>query len=185
MEQSADTIRSHEAHVVVGLLQIPDYTAAIARSVGVAPTSDSYVQWNIEQRALRQKRTNDGDLNLSVVQPEIPLHLQMGDRSTMAAQLAHLVAIGRQPNVTIQIVPFSVGQYEALRAGSISIMTHPWSQGPTVFHQRYNRQAAIEDANKAAGFVAAWEQASELAPSPADSRALITETAEAWSSRAC
>ena len=44
MEQSATEILVHEPHVVQGLLQTPDYAAAIARSVGVVPTSEAYAQ---------------------------------------------------------------------------------------------------------------------------------------------
>jgi len=50
MEQSASEIIDHEPHVVDGLLQTPGYAAAIARSVGVVPTSEEYARRNVEQR---------------------------------------------------------------------------------------------------------------------------------------
>jgi transcriptional regulator with XRE-family HTH domain len=180
MEQSATEVRSHEPHVVYGLLQTPEYAAAIAGSVGVAPTPEGYVRRNIEQRQYRQARVNGGDLTIHVVQPEIPLHLRMGDPATMAAQLDRLVEMGRRPNVTLQIVPFSVGQYEALRMGSFSVMRHPWVQGLTVYHLQYGGLASIEDVDEAANFLAAFDQAAELALSPEDSLAFIEQAAEQW-----
>jgi transcriptional regulator with XRE-family HTH domain len=180
MEQSATEILAHEPHVVHGLLQTSDYVAAIARSVGVAETSETYIKRNIEQRKWRQSRVYSGELRLHVVQPEIPLHLQMGDRTTMAAQMDQLAEIAGRPNVTLQIVPFSVGQYEALRMGSISIMSHPWVQGVSVYLVEHRGLAAIEDAAEAGNYVAAVEQAAGLALSPDASMRCIERIAKQW-----
>ena len=134
----------------------------------------------MEQRAWRQARVNSGDLKLHVVQPEIALHLQMGDAATMAGQMDKLVEMGRQPNVTIQIVPYAIGQYEALRMGGISVMTHPWVRGVSVYYRPYPTLAVIDDADEAANFLAAIEQAASLALSPDDSLAFIAEAGKGW-----
>lgn len=180
MEQSATEIRSHEPCVVYGLLQTPAYAAAIARSVGVTPTPDSYVGRNVEQRAYRQARVNDGEVSVTVVQPEIALRLKLGTSQTMAEQLRHLVELGARPNVTIQIVPFSVGQYEALRMGGISLMTHPWVPGLSVYFKRYEGAILVDEAEEAANFVAAFDHATRVALSPNDSQAFIAEVADQW-----
>jgi transcriptional regulator with XRE-family HTH domain len=180
MEQSATEILAHEPHVVHGLLQTSDYAAAVARSVGVADSSETYIRRNIEQRKWRQGRIHSGDLRLHVVQPEIPLHLQMGDPAVMAAQIEQLVEMADRPNVTIQIVPFSVGQYEALRMGSISIMTHPIVNGVSVYLVEHRGLASIEDASEAANYVAAVEQAAGLALSPEASLRCLERSADRW-----
>jgi transcriptional regulator with XRE-family HTH domain len=180
MEQSATEIIDHESHVVDGLLQTPDYAAAIARSVGVVPTSEAYARRNVEQRAWRQVRVDNGDLVLHVIQPELALRLQIGGPAVMAAQMDKLVEMGQRPNVTVQVVPFSVGQYEALRMGSISIMTHPWAQGRSVYHLPYRDLALVEDADEAANFIAAIEQAMTLALSPEGSLAFIAQAGDVW-----
>lgn len=180
-EQSATEVQSHEPHAWHGLLQTPGYAAAIARSVGVVETPESYTQRNVEQRAHRQVRIINGSLQLHVVQSEIPLRLRMGDDATMAEQLAHVAKVGEQPNITVQIVPFTVGQYEALRVGAISVMTHPWTQGPSVYLRRYGTGSeAVEDPDEAANFVAILEHAMAVALSPEDSLAFIAEVAEQW-----
>lgn len=180
MEQSATAILAHEPHAVHGLLQTPDYAAGIARSVGVAETPESYVRRNVEQRRWRQARVFSGDLDLHVVQPEIPLRMQIGDRSTMAAQMDRLIEMAGRPNVTLQIVPFSIGQYEALRMGSVSVMTHPWVRGVSVYLVEHRGLAAIEDAEEAANYVAAVEQAADLALSPEESLTCIEKMAKRW-----
>jgi transcriptional regulator with XRE-family HTH domain len=180
MEQSATEILAHEPHVVHGLLQTPDYAAAIARSVGVAPSSEAYERRNKEQRQWRQVRVERGDVALHVVQPEIALRLRLGTREGMAAQMDKLIALGRRDHVTVQVVPFSVGQYEALRMGSISVMTHPWVPGRTVYWVRYPGLAEVEDPDEAANFIAAVEQAATLALTPDESLELIARAAEEW-----
>jgi transcriptional regulator with XRE-family HTH domain len=180
MEQSASEILDHEPHVVHGLLQTPAYAEAIGRSVGVAPPSDDYAKRNVEQRSWRQVRLNNGALMLHVVQPEIALRLQMGSRAAMAEQMDRLVELGQQPNVTVQIVPFSVGQYEALRMGSISVMTHPWANDRSVYYVPWQGLVAIEDPEEAANFIEAVEQAATLALPPEESLAFIAQAGDQW-----
>ncbi|HEY8525523.1 MAG TPA: helix-turn-helix transcriptional regulator [Acidimicrobiales bacterium] len=183
MEQSASSMRSHETQVVDGLLQTPDYAAAIARSVGVGETPESYVQRNIEQRAWRQARVLSGDLQLFVVQPETVLRLQLGTPEVMAGQMDRLVELGDRPNVTYQIVPFSIGQYEAMRMGAFKIFIHPWTQGASVYVIRHEGTFLVDDADEAENYEAAWEQATRLALSPDETAALCKEAAEQWRSR--
>jgi transcriptional regulator with XRE-family HTH domain len=179
-EQSATEIVDHEPHLVDGLLQTPAYAEAVARSVGVVPASEEYARRNVEQRRWRQERVNAGDVALRVVMSEIGLHIRMGSPTTMVEQLEHLVAMGQRPNITVQVVPFSVGQYEALRMGSISIMRHRYIEGVSVYHLPYRDLALIDDLDEAANFVAAVEHATALALSPADSLAFIAEAADRW-----
>jgi DNA-binding XRE family transcriptional regulator len=180
MEQSATAILAHEPHAVHGLLQSPGYAAGIARTVGVAETPDSYVERNVEQRRWRQARVLNGDLTLHVVQPEIPLRMQIGGRTTMAEQMDRLVDMANRPNVTIQIVPFSIGQYEALRMGSVSVMTHPWVRGPSVYLVEHRGLVAIDDSEEAANYIAAVEQAADLALSPKKTLEFIEKMAKLW-----
>jgi hypothetical protein len=180
MEQSAVALRSHQPHVIDGLLQSPEYAAAIARSVGVEETPESYVRRNVEQRAWRQQRVTHGDITLHVVHHETCLRLQMADPATMAAQMDRLLETAELPSVTIQIVPYSVGQYEALRIGGITIMAHPWIIGASVFVQLPQRLMMLEDTDDVDNAVAAFDQASGLALSPAESLGLIAEAAQRW-----
>lgn len=179
-EQSAEEIISHEPHVIHGLLQTPAYAAAIAQSVGVTQTSPAYIDRNVSQREHRQGRLDRGAVELNVIHSEMALHLKLGTSAEMAAQLHHLVELGRRDNVTIQVVPFTVGQYEALRVGAISAMTHPWTHGPSVFIRRYGGTVQIEDSDEAANFVAVLTHAASVALPPDESLAFIARAAEQW-----
>lgn len=183
MEQSATRMRSHGTTVLEGLLQTAGYAAAIARSVGVGATPDSYIERNIEQRALRQARMLNGELELSVVHPETVLRLRLGSNDTMAAQMDWLAELAERPNVTIQIIPFTAGQYEAMRMGNYKLLTHPWIQGTTIYVIRHEGAVLVSGPDEADNYIAAWQQATRLALPPSESTALIRDAAEQWRSK--
>lgn len=180
IEQAATEIRAHELCVVYGLLQTPDYAGAIARSVGTAPTSDEYVERNIDQRRHRQKRVLEGHVELTVMQPEAALRSRLGDGQVMAEQLRHLVEMAQRPNITIQVVPFSAGQYEAQRIGIFSLNTLPWAAVPTVDLDAYGGIRLIDNAEEVRYFQAAFDQARRVALAPKTSIEFMEQLAEEW-----
>lgn len=181
-EQSATTIRVHEPKLVDGLLQTSAYVEAVVRSVGLVGVTDEYVTQNVNQRRHRQKRVKDGDVALEVIQAEQVLHVQLGSPDVMAKQLSALIDSAELPNVTVKIMPFTAGQYEARRLDSFSILAHPWGN-PTVCLSGYGGTRFVNDAEETAFFVEALDQASAVALSPAESIELIREMAETWEAR--
>lgn len=179
MEQSATSIRVHEPKLVDGLLQTPDYVEAVVRCVGLAGVTDDYVLQNINQRRHRQQRVQQGDVALDVIQSEQVLHVQLGSPDVMAKQLRSLAESADLPNVTVRIMPFSAGQYEARRLDSFSVLGHPWGN-PTVCLSGYGGTRFIRDAEETAYFVEALDRAAAVALSPADSVALIRDMAQTW-----
>lgn len=122
LERAAEETRTHLPNVVAGLFQTPDYATGIARSVGLAPQTEEYVQRVVRQRRERQSRVLSGELRVTVIQSESSLRLQICDAAGMAAQMARLIEFSELPNVTLYVTPSSVGQYEALRIGSYAIL---------------------------------------------------------------
>lgn len=179
-EQSATEVAEHQPCVIAGLAQTLDYAGAVARSVGTAPPSDEYIERTKELRALRQQRIYNGDLRYTVLMPEFPLHMQMGDAATMAEQLDHLVELNRLDNVTIQIVPYSQGQYEALRIGKFSLLYHPWTQTPSVHLEGYGGARIIDGPDEVAYFTSAFQHGQKKALPPATSAGLTADIANRW-----
>jgi len=182
MEQSATGIRVHEPKLVDGLLQTPAYVEAVVRCVGLAGVTDDYVTQNINQRRHRQQRVRTGDVGLEVIQAEQVLHVQLGTPQVMAEQLYSLADAAELPSVTVRVMPFTAGQYEARRLDSFSILAHPWGN-PTVCLSSYGGTRFITEADETAYFAQAFEQATHLALSPADSIALIRQMAHTWEAR--
>lgn len=182
MEQSATNIRCHEPRAVYGLLQCPAYVEALVSRVGVTGVSDTYVQRAVEQRLHRQKRVRSGELVLDVIQPEPALRLRVGNAATMTEQLDTLAELSELPNVTVRVTTFDAGQYEARRLDDFSIMMHPW--GTTRVHiEGYGGGRFITDADEVAYFASAFDHATKVALSPAESRTFIRRLADEWRQR--
>lgn len=184
VEQAATEIRSHVLSVVNGLLQTPGYAAAIARAVGTTATPDDYVKRNIDQRAYRQRRLLDGHVDVTVVQPEAALRSRMGGAETMAGQCRHLVELAALPTVTIQVVPFDVGQYEAQRIGTFGLNLLPFATSPIVDLHGYGGVRLIDDPDEVAYFHDAFEHASRVAMTPKASTRFLEQITREWEATA-
>ncbi|MHB9852782.1 helix-turn-helix domain-containing protein [Streptomyces krungchingensis] len=103
MDAEAVAVRAYQTQVIPGLLQTADYaTALFARRL--AGPGD--VAERVRARLSRQQRfhADDGPLYL-VVLDEICLRHLVGSPAVMRDQCAHLLDIGRRPNIRIQVVP--------------------------------------------------------------------------------
>lgn len=180
IEGEANEIRAHSPHVVCGLLQTPDYAAAIARSVGVRPPDDDYVERTVRLREVRQRRVHSGELSVVALQTEFSLRLRMGSGVTMAAQMANLLELGELPNVTVLVIPYSVGQYEALRIGSFSLLFTPRRAAPTVHLEGHAGGRFIVEIQETDQFAAAFDHARQRALPPPESRKFVATMREEW-----
>lgn len=182
MEQSATEMRAHEPELVYGLLQVPAYTEAVAKQVGISGVSDEYIQKAVDQRRHRQQRVRDGSLKLDVIQAEQVLHVRVGDAEVMTDQLKALADFAELSNVTVRVMTFDAGQHEVRRLDTFVIMAHPWGN-PRVYMEGYGGGRFITDADEVAYFAEVYDQASRLALSPAESVGFIRDLATEWETR--
>nr|WP_244902722.1 helix-turn-helix transcriptional regulator [Streptomyces griseoruber] len=105
MDAEAVALRAYQAQVVPGLLQTPDYAAALfARRL---PHADD-VEERVRARLSRQQRFYaKGGPYYIVVLDESCLRHVVGGREIMWEQCAHLLRVGELPNIRIQVVPLS------------------------------------------------------------------------------
>jgi transcriptional regulator with XRE-family HTH domain len=103
-EQRARTLRNWFPSLLDGLLQTEDYARAIlAVSPGV---TDDEVTARLAARMKRQAiLTGDDPPAAWFLADEAALNRRVGSPQVMAAQMTHLVAVARLPNITIQVVP--------------------------------------------------------------------------------
>jgi transcriptional regulator with XRE-family HTH domain len=113
LEAEATSI-SEFGWVIPGLLQIPEYARAMHE--GAMPRlSTAVIDQRIEVRETRHAiLTRDDPPQFSAVVDEATLHRVLGGPAVMAAQLDHVVEACAQPNVSVQVVPFSAGAHPAL-----------------------------------------------------------------------
>ncbi|GHE35098.1 helix-turn-helix protein [Streptomyces sp. 2132.2] len=124
LEASARSARTVELSVVPGLLQTPEYARAVTRAaLGGLP--EPKVDALVDVRLARQSVLRAAPpLELSAVLDEAVLRRQIGGPGVMAAQLRHLVQVARLPQVSLQVLPFSVGGHLGL-TGPFVIFSFP------------------------------------------------------------
>ncbi|KUF17334.1 helix-turn-helix domain-containing protein [Streptomyces silvensis] len=113
LEYEASSIWHLTVGVIPGLLQTREYAAAISATPGSALDPQAVTEF-LDMRMQRQKILNrESPPDLHVVLDESVLHRKVGGGDVMAGQLDVLLDRGREPNITIQVLPFDAGAYSA------------------------------------------------------------------------
>ncbi|WP_327090524.1 helix-turn-helix domain-containing protein [Nonomuraea sp. NBC_01738] len=133
LEEAAARIRTYEVQFVPGLLQTKEYARAVV-TAGSAGISSEEIARRVDVRLERQRVLDrpDGPVFWAVID-EAALRRPIGGAEVMRAQLEHLIEQMRQPNVTIQIMPFDFGGHSA-EGGAFSILRFPDRELPDVVY---------------------------------------------------
>lgn len=122
LENDASTIRAFELGLVHGLLQIPAYSRGLLEGGEHDLDARDHARL-LEVRARRREvlTRTPNPLRLHVVLDESALRRVVGSTTVMAEQLQNLLEVARRPNVTLTVIPFSVGAHAGLN-GTFSII---------------------------------------------------------------
>lgn len=114
LESAAGAVWTYEQEYVPGLLQTSDYTEAMTLAVSSTGPSES-AEGFARVRATRQQRlSGDAPMVLRAVLSEAVLHRQVGGPDVMREQVARLRDATSRPNITVQVLPFSVGAHPGM-----------------------------------------------------------------------
>ena len=107
-EAATSTMRNFESDLVPGLLQIPQYAAALLTSMVPQDVNDALVDLRMQRQetALRTRRPE-----LHFIVDENVIRRQVGGPGVMRQQIQHLLELAEEPNITLGIVPFDQGAY--------------------------------------------------------------------------
>lgn len=178
-ESRAVSITSVSQVRIPGLLQTREHSRALLAAFGI--TSD-----RVEQlAAIRQVRqgilTKADPVEYSVLLDEAVLCRAVGGAALMADQLRHIMKMSELPNITIQVIPFSVGAHTGLD-GSFYLLE--FVRARTIVHLEQRRSGAFLDAPEdVTPFLHARTTLRQTAMSPAESCDLIAEYAERFESQ--
>ncbi|MET8865770.1 helix-turn-helix transcriptional regulator [Nonomuraea sp. NPDC004580] len=133
LEEAAARIRTYEVQFVPGLLQTKEYARAVV-TAGAAGIGAEEIARRVDLRLERQRMFDrpDGPVFWAVID-EAALRRPIGGIEVMKAQIEHLIDLMRQPNITIQIMPFSFGGHSA-EGGAFSILRFPDTDLPDVVY---------------------------------------------------
>jgi transcriptional regulator with XRE-family HTH domain len=124
-ETSASIIRSYETVIVPGLLQTEEYANSVVRQYR-SDFSDKKVSTLVEVRMRRQELLlgrSDSPL-LFFILDEAVIRRLLGDKGLRERQLERLLTIADKPEVTIEIIPFSIGLHAGM-SDTFNILEFP------------------------------------------------------------
>ncbi|GAA0670089.1 helix-turn-helix transcriptional regulator [Streptomyces malaysiensis subsp. malaysiensis] len=177
IEKRAAVIEQYVSVGAPGLLQTPRYAEALMRSVHPhAPNAE--IEAMVKARIDRQAR---------LVEPKPPrcwfildeavLRRPVGGLDVTCDQLAYLLKQGTQSHVSIQVLPFAVGEHPEMLGGVLKIYTVPGE--PQVAYEEGSRSGAlIEDQVGVAMRRENYDLLRAMALSPRDSEAMIQTAME-------
>ncbi|MFE4860778.1 Scr1 family TA system antitoxin-like transcriptional regulator [Streptomyces sp. NPDC056670] len=109
LEESATGVTDYSCTFLMGLLQTPEYAAAVVRA-SFPRESDDQIKKRVELRMQRHGvLERDTPPALWVIIHEAVLRTVVGDRAVIVGQLERLTVLGQSPNVTLQALPFEAG----------------------------------------------------------------------------
>jgi len=176
LEAEAVAISDFQSSVVPGLLQTPDY--ARAGHEGTMPRlSSEQIEMQIQAKLTRQSLlTQANPLTFRAVMDEAVLRRVAGGPQVMGKQLDRLIEVARLPNVTLQIIPFTVGSHPGLES-NFNILELPKPTPSIVFVEGLVGSMYLERAEDLKRYQEVFERLQTVALSPKDT---INAIAKIW-----
>ncbi|MBF6173137.1 helix-turn-helix domain-containing protein [Nocardia blacklockiae] len=122
LEAAARQLISYN-EIIPGLLQTADYARALIGSFyrDDSPEDlDRRIRLRMKRQAIVTRKFEP--VKLDVLLHESALHRVIGSHAVMAKQCRHLAEIGKQPNISIRIHPYSAGCQWGLLPGPFTIL---------------------------------------------------------------
>ncbi|WP_236243227.1 helix-turn-helix transcriptional regulator [Streptomyces sp. CC228A] len=173
LEGAASLIRIYEVQFIHGLLQTEAYAhAVVARGMPGAPEAE--IDRRVALRLERQKvLVSERAPQFHAVLDEAALRRPYGDRAVMREQLKHLIEISEQPNVTLQVMPFSFGGHSG-ESGAFTMLRFPESDlSDIVYLEQLTGALYIDKPEEVAQYERAMDRLREDSPDPEGSRDVL------------
>lgn len=178
LEGEAASIWAYQAELIPGLLQTEDYARALIRAIGVADSMEE-IDRRVEVRMARQAILDSSDApRLWAVVNEGVLRRPVGGSRVMNAQLQHLAALSEQPNIDLQVLPFSEGAHPAMDGPFMLLKFAEPSDPDVVYLENARGGLWLEKTAETARYTLMFEHVRARALSPDRSVAFIRRAAE-------
>ncbi len=173
LEGAASLIRIYEVQFVHGLLQTESYAHAVV-SRGMPHASAAEIDRRVALRLERQKvLVSERAPHFHAVLDEAALRRPYGDRAVMRNQLKHLIEVSEQPNITLQVMPFSFGGH-AGESGAFAMLRFPESDlSDLVYLEQLTSALYLDKHEEVAQYERVMERLQKDSPSPAETRDVL------------
>lgn len=187
LEDAAATICQYEPELIPGLLQTRRY-ARVMMTTPAGYATEEEAQRRTQLRMDRQSvLTRPRAPQLSVVLNEAVIRRPMGGPDVMAEQLEHVLEYAARGNITIRIVPFSVGEHAGAVVSAFSLMDFPDLPGtagplepPVVFVDTLTGAMYLNKPDEVSAYRLVWRDVIDRASTPDESLDLIRKALEEY-----
>lgn len=180
-EQRSTSITDVTLNLIPGLLQTRAYTRSIMEASGVAPEEiDDLVSIRQVRQGILSRRENATELRCFI--DETALLRPVGGPRVMADQLRHLISTSSEPNVSVRVLPLSLGGHAGL-AGTFVLLEFVKTR-PVVYLEARSSGAFIDDSNDVSLFADAVDRLTKVASTPAESAKILNKYAKQYESEA-
>lgn len=132
LERGTASILQYSLQLVPGLLQTEAYAREVLRAIPTDAAED--IERRVEFRMKRQEYLTEAQPpRLWVVLDEAVVQRPVGGRQVMAEQLQRLIDAAALPNITLQVLPFSIGVHAGLD-GEFTILSYDDPADPDVVY---------------------------------------------------
>ncbi|MBB0244936.1 helix-turn-helix domain-containing protein [Streptomyces alkaliphilus] len=176
LEESASAVTDYSCTFLMGLLQTPEYAAAVFRAAHPHET-DEQIGEKVETRLLRRAvMDREHPPLLWVIVHEAVLRAEVGGRKVIIDQLDYLAERMASPYITVQVLPFSAGASPAELPFTLLSLN---GQPHTVYTETATHGGQVEDgAGVVASAVAMFDRLRMTALSEQESLTLIRKVME-------
>ncbi|MGA8115698.1 MAG: helix-turn-helix transcriptional regulator [Actinocatenispora sp.] len=172
-ESTATRILDFGTVLVPGLLQTAEYTRAMMVAAGAPPNqAETMVAMRLGRQGVLTR--TDHPEYLAIID-EAVLRRPIGGPSVMAEQVRRIAKESSRANVTVQVVPFSVGAHTGLDGPCVILQ---FAKARTVVHLEHKRSGIfIDDPEVVKPFLDATVTLQRVALTPDESREFLTTVA--------
>ncbi|SEG95456.1 hypothetical protein SAMN02982929_06198 [Saccharopolyspora kobensis] len=179
-EQRAVSITDVTLNVVPGLLQTRAYTRTVMEASGVP---EDRIDDHVSIRQVRQGiLTKRNPVALRCFIDETALTRPIGGAKVMADQLRQLISTSEEPNITVRVIPLSVGAHAGL-SGTF-VLFEFGKPRPVVYLEARRSGAFIDEPDDVTFFFDAVERLDDQASSSATSREILQKYLKEYESEA-
>jgi hypothetical protein len=133
LESEATELLGYDALCLPGLLQTEQYARALLQGT-IPRLTPEVVARRVEVRLARQSLlTGAKPLRLRSIIDASVLHRDLGGRDIMPAQLERLAEASRQPNITVQVMPFNA-RYHPGMMGNFTLVRFALPDDPDIVY---------------------------------------------------
>ncbi|MGH3887962.1 MAG: helix-turn-helix domain-containing protein [Pseudonocardiaceae bacterium] len=177
LEADAAEIRTYQTELVPGLLQTEDYARVVTQAAD--PTRDPReVERLVASRIERQQRLRSpGAPLIWAILNEAVIRRRVGDTETIGRQLLHLVEMNNDPNITIQVLPFSAGAHPAMGSSFVHLRLGDPPDGEIIYLEDMASSDYLGRPAQIASYLTAFGMLAQKALNPTQSSLLIKSAA--------